>query len=110
MKTPNLLKQNILYSQTDLMTWSPISSKFVATGMTVSQLCAAAITVSDNTAMNLLAKRIGGIQTINSFARSINDHDFRLDHQWPDEAHVRWGKIIYKILLLLRQWKKVCKK
>jgi beta-lactamase class A len=54
--------------------------------MTISELCAAAISYSDNTAMNLLTRKLGGPPGLNSFARSIKDDHFNLNHWWPDEA------------------------
>ena len=36
--------------------------------------------------MNLLAKKLGGPQGLNSFARSLDDQHFKVDHWWPDEA------------------------
>lgn len=36
------------------MDYSPVSEKHLADGMTVGELCAAAITMSDNSAANLL--------------------------------------------------------
>lgn len=44
--------------------------------MTVAELSAAAISYSDNTAMNLLVKKLGSLQEMNAFARSMNDHFF----------------------------------
>ncbi len=86
MTDTHLLQQKITYKKEDLASWSPITSKYVSQGMTIFELCAAAITASDNTAMNLLAEKLGGPQGINAFARSIGDSTFRLDHGWPEEA------------------------
>ena len=55
--------------------------------MTVKDLCSAAISLSDNTAMNLLLKTIGGIEGMNDFARSIGNVSFRQDNDWPAEAY-----------------------
>ncbi|WP_058450848.1 class A beta-lactamase [Legionella jamestowniensis] len=86
MSDPTLLQHKMHYKKEDLAAWSPITEKHVADGMTVSELCAAAITVSDNTAMNLLVKKLGGLQAINAYARSIGDKYFRVDNDWPKEA------------------------
>ncbi|QQV75253.1 Beta-lactamase Toho-1 [Rickettsia tillamookensis] len=85
MSDPSLLLQRITYSKKDfeLGGWSPITEKHVSEGMTVKELCSAAISFSDNTAMNLLLKTIGGIQGMNDFARSIGDTSFRQDNDWP---------------------------
>ena len=51
--------------------------------MTVSELCAAAITLSDNTAANLLLKEIGGPQAFTAYARSLGDQFTLLDRYEP---------------------------
>ena len=71
----------------DLGKWNPITEKHISEGMTVKELCSAAISLSDNTAMNLLLKTIGGIQGMNDFACSIGDPSFRQDNDWPAEAY-----------------------
>lgn len=86
MKENQILQEIIKYKKSDLTNWSPITGKHLAKGMTIMALCAAAISYSDNTAMNLLAKKLGGPSGLNAFARSINDQHFKLDHWWPDEA------------------------
>ncbi len=86
MTNPQLLQERVTYTKKDLVNWNPITEKHVDEGMTVAELCSAAITVSDNTAMNLLAKKMGGPQGLNAFARSIGDNHFQLTHMWPEEA------------------------
>jgi beta-lactamase class A len=53
-------------------------------GMTLGDLCAAAIEQSDNTAGNLLLDSIGGPGGLTNFARSIGDEMTRLDRKEPD--------------------------
>lgn len=80
----HLLAQNILYKKEDLTGWSPITEKHIADGMTIFKLCEATLTASDNTAINLLMKEIGGPEGVTAFARSIGDHQFRLDRWEPE--------------------------
>ncbi|MDQ8040130.1 MAG: class A beta-lactamase [Rickettsiella sp.] len=80
------LQQKITYMKKDLTNWTPVTEKHLVDGMTIAELSEAAISYSDNTAMNLLVKKLGGLQQINAFARSIGDKAFRLDHWWPEEA------------------------
>ena len=54
------LDRRIRYDAKHLVTYSPVTEKNVATGMTLAELCDAAITLSDNTAGNLLLATIGG--------------------------------------------------
>lgn len=86
MTDNQLLQETIKYKKSDLSNWNPITEKHLSEGMTIAELCKAAISYSDNTAMNLLTKELGGPAGLNAFARSINDKDFKLDHWWPDEA------------------------
>jgi beta-lactamase class A len=74
-----LMQERIKYQQRDLVTYSPITKDHVADGMTVTTLCAAAMQYSDNTASNLLIKRLGGPEAVMAFARSIGDREFQLD-------------------------------
>ena len=78
--------QRITYTQADLVANSPVTSTRVATGMTVSELCHATVTTSDNTAGNLLLKQLGGPPKLTEFARSINDPVTRLD-RWETELN-----------------------
>lgn len=84
--TPGLLEQPVRYTRQDLVAYSPITEKHVAEGMTVGQLCAAAIQYSDNGAANLLMRRIGGPAGVTAFARSIGNPSFRLD-RWETELN-----------------------
>lgn len=56
----------------------------LARGMTVEQLCAAAVSHSDNLAGNLLLRELGGPTAITRFCRSIGDGRTRLDRWEPD--------------------------
>ncbi len=73
------LDRRIVYTARDLVTYSPETKKHVGTGMTVAQLCLAALTLSDNTAANLLLASIGGPAAVTRFARSLGDEFSRLD-------------------------------
>ena len=73
-----LLEKKLHYTKQDLIGWSPITRKNLSGGMTVKQLCRAAITQSDNAAANLLMRLLGGPQAVTRFARSIGDKHFNL--------------------------------
>jgi beta-lactamase class A len=85
-KEPALLKKRIQYDKSDLLPNSPVSGKHVADGMTMAELCEAAIQYSDNAAANLLMKQIGGPAAVTAYARSIGDTEFRLD-RWETELN-----------------------
>lgn len=83
---PHFLQEIIHYDEKALVPWSPITKKHVNSGMSIQALSEAAIRYSDNTAMNLLAIRLGGSKMINQYARNIGNKSFRQDHLWPEEA------------------------
>ncbi len=74
-----LLQRRIPYTQSQLVPYSPITGKHVGEGMTVAELCAAALQYSDNTAGNLMIGLLGGPAGVTAFARSVGDEQFRLD-------------------------------
>ncbi|GAS95320.1 beta-lactamase [Mycolicibacterium canariasense] len=65
---------------------SPRTGPRAGTEMTLADLCQAALQVSDNTAANLLLKRLGGPPAITAYARSIGDERTRLD-RWETELN-----------------------
>jgi beta-lactamase class A len=73
------LDHRIRYEAKHLVTYSPVTEKNVATGMTLGELCEAAITLSDNTAGNLLLANIGGPEGFTAYMRSLGDQVTRLD-------------------------------
>lgn len=81
---PGLLRQRVHYSQSDIVFHSPVTEKHVHDGMTVSELLSAMLTQSDNTATNLLMKRVGGPATVTAFVRSLGNHEFRLESWEPN--------------------------
>jgi len=72
----------VTYTQSDLLEYAPVTRANLSKGgMTVGDLCAAAVELSDNTAGNLLIRLIGGPDAVTAFARSVGDTQFRLDRQ-----------------------------
>ncbi|MEV0220107.1 class A beta-lactamase [Streptomyces sp. NPDC050704] len=55
----------------------------VANGMTVAELCHAAVAYSDNGAANLLLRELGGPTAVTRFCRSVGDGTTRLDRWEP---------------------------
>jgi beta-lactamase class A len=74
-----LMQQRIRYVQSDVVHYSAVTEQHVSDGMTVAELCAAAIQHSDNTAANLLIRLLGGTDAVTAYARSIGNDVFRLD-------------------------------
>jgi beta-lactamase class A len=74
------LARKILYTRAQVVSYSPVSEPHAGgDGMTVAQLCEAALTRSDNTAANLLLESIGGPAALTAFARGLGDPLTRLD-------------------------------
>ncbi|MGH3376227.1 MAG: class A beta-lactamase [Actinoallomurus sp.] len=92
---PGLLDRMVHWTASQEVAGSPLTAGHGATGMTVSQLIGAAMSVSDNTAANLVLDQIGGDPTsLTRYYRSIHDPISRLDHNetalndWrPGELH-----------------------
>lgn len=79
------LERRIQFSKADLVTYSPATEKFAdGEGMTLSAICEAAVTLSDNTAGNLLLAQVGGPKGLTAWLRSIGDTQTRLDRIEPD--------------------------
>lgn len=86
IKQPALMQQRVDYNSNDLVAHSPITGKQLGQGITVADLCAAALQYSDNTAANLLMKLLGGPSAVTAFAHSIGDEAFRLD-RWETDLN-----------------------
>jgi beta-lactamase class A len=78
------LDRVVAYGPGDLLEFAPVTKAHVAAGgMTLADLCAAAIDWSDNTAANLVLQAIGGPAGFTQFARSLGDSVTRLDRNEP---------------------------
>jgi beta-lactamase class A len=79
------LDRRIEFGREALLSWSPVTEKHAGgAGMTVGELCHAAITVSDNAAANLLLRSLGGPEGLTRFARQLGDPVTRLDRWEPE--------------------------
>ncbi|WP_116950531.1 class A beta-lactamase [Jiangella endophytica] len=80
------LDHRVWYPPADILLNSAITAEHVDTGMTVAELCDAAIRYSDNAAGNLLLREVGGPRGLTAFARSLGDRATRLD-RWEIELN-----------------------
>jgi beta-lactamase class A len=86
------LARRIPFSKADLLEYAPVTKARVSEGsMTVAELCDAAITLSDNTAANLLLATLGGPPGVTTYARSLGDSVTRLDRIEPGLNEARPG-------------------
>ncbi|KFZ78507.1 beta-lactamase [Amycolatopsis sp. MJM2582] len=77
------LETRVSYSRDDLMKHAPVTERHVATGMTIRQLCDAAVRFSDGTAGNLLLRDLGGPAALTAFTRGLGDTVTRMDRVEP---------------------------
>ena len=78
------LERAIRFTRKDILEYSPATEVRVGAGsMTVGELCRAAVTLSDNTAANLLLATVGGPVGLTAFLRSLGG---RGDAAGPDGA------------------------
>ncbi len=68
------LDEVIHYSKDNLVSYSPITEQHIDTGMSLKEICEAAIRYSDNTAGNLLFHKLGGPSGFEESLRQIGDH------------------------------------
>ncbi len=73
----------VTYTKADVDSISPITQQHIGTGMTVRDLCDAAIRYSDGTAGNLLMRDIGGPAAFTAYLRSLGDTASRIDDYEP---------------------------
>lgn len=74
----------IRFNRADLLPYAPVTTPHAdGAGLSVADLCAAAVTLSDNTAANLLLRAIGGPPTLTLFTRTLGDKVTRLDRTEP---------------------------
>lgn len=79
-KNEKKLQETVHYSKKDLVFWHPVTGKNIQQGMSLKALARAAIVYSDNPAINLIMKKLGGPKAINVFAHSIGNDAFNLVH------------------------------
>ncbi len=79
------LDHRIIFDASDLVPYSPATEKHTGkNGMSIAKLCAAAMTLSDNTAANLLLSEFGGPAALTAWVRSLGDAQTRLDRIEPE--------------------------
>jgi beta-lactamase class A len=86
------LDRRLRFEASDLVPYSPVTGPRAGRdGFTVSELCDAAVTLSDNTAANLLLPLVGGPDGLTAYLRTLGDAVTRLDRTEPDLNEARPG-------------------
>ncbi|ASR35538.1 class A beta-lactamase [Prauserella marina] len=81
----------LTFTEADLLSSSFVTREHVASGMTIGQLCDAAVRYSDGTAGNLLVRDLGGPGEFTAFLREIGDEVTRMDRPEPELTEAKPG-------------------
>ncbi|WP_407562413.1 class A beta-lactamase [Streptomyces sp. 184] len=82
------LDRVVTYSRDDLIAHSPVTAEHVATGMSLRDLCEAAVRFSDNAAANLVLAELGGPAGMDAELEAIGDDVTRMVRDEPELS--RW--------------------
>ncbi|MEW1655599.1 class A beta-lactamase [Streptomyces sp. NPDC093707] len=74
----------IKYTRSDLVDHSPVTEKHVDTGMTLRDLCDAAVRYSDNAAANLLFDALGGPKGLAAALAQAGDTTTKVERREPE--------------------------
>ncbi|MHA4816785.1 class A beta-lactamase [Streptomyces aculeolatus] len=82
------LNEVVTYSADDLIAHSPVTGEHVGTGMTLRDLCEAAVRYSDNAAANLVLAELGGPAGMDAELEALGDDVTRMVRDEPELS--RW--------------------
>ncbi len=86
------LNRRVHFAKDALLANSPVAARHAGgDGMSVAELCEAAVTVSDNAAANLLLRSLGGPAAVTRHLRALGDTQTRLDRIEPALNEARPG-------------------
>ena len=87
------LDARVLYDRDAVVDYSPVSGPRAGDvgGLTVAELCSASVSLSDNTAANVLLARHGGPVGFTAFVRALGDSTTRLDRNEPTLNQAKVG-------------------
>ncbi len=79
------LDARVVYGRDVVVDYSPVSGPRAGDGggLTVAELCSATVSLSDNTAANVLLARHGGPAGFTAFVRALGDRNTQLDRNEP---------------------------
>ncbi len=77
------LDRRVAVPRSALVAYSPATEPHAGDAMTLDALCEAALTLSDNTAANLLLGSFGGPAALTGFLRTLGDGTTRVDRPEP---------------------------
>ncbi|MGB6445493.1 MAG: class A beta-lactamase [Xanthobacteraceae bacterium] len=77
------LDRRIAIKRAELIAYSPVLKDRIGDSLTLVELCAAAMTESDNTAADLVLKNLGGPAAVTAYPRTLGDTVTHLDNSEP---------------------------
>lgn len=102
------LARRVVFDADAILDWAPVTGLNVgAPGMTIGQLCEAAVIMSDNTAANLLLATLGGPEGWTAYVRHLGNSVSRLDHTEPLNDKQSGGEDTTTPLAMLADMRKV---
>jgi beta-lactamase class A len=79
------LAEELAFGEAELLDHAPVVRGNIAAGrLSIEALCAAAIEVSDNSAANILLRKLGGPAALTAYVRNHGDRETRLDRTEPE--------------------------
>lgn len=75
-----MLQKRIFINPEQLLMWHPISGLYLNQQVSLQTLAEGAVSYSDNTAINLIMRELGGLDKVNHFARMAGNLSFNLKH------------------------------
>ena len=72
------------WDDSELLPYSPVTEAHIASGLSLEALAHGAVVQSDNTAANLLLRKLGGPARLTAYWRSLGDGVSRLDRYEPE--------------------------
>lgn len=78
------LSERLRWAQSDMLPVSPVTQANIERGLTIEELAHATLVTSDNTAANVLLRRLGGPTRLTGFWTMLGDNVSRLDRYEPD--------------------------
>ncbi|MFD5871605.1 class A beta-lactamase [Streptomyces sp. NPDC060322] len=87
------LDRRVRYGAVDLVANSPVTEQHVDGGLTLRELCDAAVRHSDNTAANLLFRELGGPRGLQDALVVLGDRTTRCDRFEPDLSEAAPGDL-----------------
>ncbi|WP_374407947.1 class A beta-lactamase [Pelagerythrobacter sp.] len=86
--------ERLTWTGAELLDYAPFARERLAQGATMRELAEATQTLSDNTAANVLLRRLGGPERLTAYWRALGDETSRLDRTEPELNNVPPGEIM----------------